>query len=167
MIGIKPSVNFSTQNKIIRHKKAASVTNYNQMIESHGLKHKSNVFHQKPTYIILTIDGSGEKGSIKKKETPKASVQTLATTSYSKQGQSYQQLSSIKSTSKKKPVHNRTKSDHVLKAKPAINFLSYKKSNTSSSKKKGVKQSVKQSKNAQFLQSKIPSKNATLYRLFY
>ena len=85
-------------------------------------------------------------------------MHSLTTNSYSKQGQSYQQLSSIKSTSKKKPVHNRTKSDHVLKAKPAINFLSYKKSNASSSKKKGVKQSVKQSKNAEFLQNKVHSK---------
>lgn len=120
--------------KVAKHKKAASVTSYQHITEPYTNKMKNTVLHQKPTYIILTIDGSGDKGSIKKKETPKASMQTLGTASYAKQGQSYQQLSSLKKINKKKSTHNRTKSDHVLQPKPTINFLSYKKSNASSSK---------------------------------
>ena len=53
--------------------------------------------YAKPTYIILTIDNSGEKGYIKKKEAPKSSLHSIASSSYAKQGQSYQQLSNLKS----------------------------------------------------------------------
>lgn len=102
--------------------KTASVTSYQNSVEAYSNKPKMNAFSQKPTYIILTIDNSGEKGSVKKKETPKASSQTLTTASYAKQGQSYQQLSSLKKVAKKKPTHARTKSDHIVKSKPSINF---------------------------------------------
>ncbi len=105
-----------------RHTKAASVTNYHHSIEAYSSKTKSNAFNQKPTYIILTIDNSGDKGSVKKKETPKSSMHSLSSASYAKQGQSYQQLSSIKKTGKKRPTHQRTKSDHIIKSKPSINF---------------------------------------------
>ena len=90
--------------------------------KAYANKPKTSAFHQKPTYIILTIDNSGDKTSVKKKETPKSSMQTLTTASYAKQGQSYQQLSNLKKAVKKKPTHTRTKSDHILKAKPSINF---------------------------------------------
>ena len=105
-----------------RHTKAASVTNYHHSIEAYSSKTKNNAFNQKPTYIILTIDNSGEKGSVRKKETPKSTMQSLTTASYAKQGQSYQQLSSLKKTSKKRATHQRTKSDHIIKSKPSINF---------------------------------------------
>lgn len=105
-----------------RHTKAASMTNYHHSIEAYSSKTKSNALKQKPTYIILTIDNSGEKGSLKKKETPKSSMNSLSNASYAKQGQSYQQLSSLKKTRKKRPTHQRTKSDHIIKSKPFINF---------------------------------------------
>ncbi|CAI2364178.1 unnamed protein product [Moneuplotes crassus] len=104
-----------------RHVKAASVTNYHHSIEAYSSKTKSNALKQKPTYIILTIDNSGEKGTLKKKETPKSSMNSLSSVSYAKQGQSYQQLSSLKKN-RKKPTHQRTKSDQIIKSKPFINF---------------------------------------------
>lgn len=105
-----------------KHTKAASVTNYHHSIEAYNSKTKSNAFNQKPTYIILTIDNSGDKGSVKRKETPKSSIATLSRGSYAKQGQSYQQLSNFKKSVKKRPIHHRTKSDHIIKSKPSINF---------------------------------------------
>lgn len=105
-----------------RHTKASSVTNYPQSIEAYSSKTKSNVLKQKPTYIILTIDNSGEKGNLKRKETPKSSANSLSNASYAKQGQSYQKLSSLKKSCKKRPIHQRTKSDHIIKSKPFINF---------------------------------------------
>ena len=73
--------------------------------------------YTKPTYIILTIDTdskqklsdydrirqidnasrSGEKTYINKKDTPKSTINSLSSTTFNKQGQSYQQLSSLKS----------------------------------------------------------------------
>jgi hypothetical protein len=105
-----------------KHTKAVSMSNYHHSIEAYSSKTKVNALNQKPTYIILTIDNSGDKGSVKKKDTPKSSTQTLIASSYAKQGQSYQQLSSLKKVIKKKPTHQRTKSDHIIKSKPSINF---------------------------------------------
>lgn len=141
-------------NKVIKHTKAASVSNYHQSAEAYSNKPKGNPFNQKPTYIILTIDNSGDKGSVKKKETPKASAQSLTTASYSKQGQSYQQLSSLKKVTKKKPTHTRTKSDHVIKSKPSINFKLIKGY---------LPQDPKQAKNLQI----VKSKNAVRTKLYY
>lgn len=105
-----------------KHIKTSSVANYHHSIEAYNSKTKSNAFNQKPTYIILTIDNSDEKGSIRKKETTKLSMTTLSAGSYVRQGQSYQQLSSLKKNIKKRPTHQRTKSDHIIKSKPSINF---------------------------------------------
>lgn len=112
-----------------------------------------NAFNQKPTYIILTIDNSGDKGSVKKKETPKASAQSLTTVSYAKQGQSYQQLSSLKKVTKKKPTHTRTKSDHIVKSKPSINFKLLKGP---------INQDMKRAKNMQIVKSKISHSSGEL-----
>jgi hypothetical protein len=116
-----------------KHKKTSSLSTYHHNTEAYVSKPKMNAFNQKPTYIILTIDNSDEKASLKKIgkahegniqwiDTPKSTIHTLTKSSYSKQGQSYQQLSSLKKITKKKPTHSRTKSDHIIKPKPAINF---------------------------------------------
>lgn len=132
--------------KASKHVKAASMSNYHNSTEQYMSKPKMNAFNQKPTYIILTIDNSGDKGSVKKKETPKASAQTLTTASYHKQGQSYQQLSSLKKGTKKRPTHTRTKSDHVIKSKPSINFKLIKNQ---------MPQDSKHAKNLQIAKSKM------------
>jgi hypothetical protein len=131
--------------KVSKHKKTSSVSNYNNNSEAYSNKSKMNAFNQKPTYIILTIENSDEKATLKK-ETPKSSIQTLTKSSYIKQGQSYQQLSSLKKITKKKPMHNRTKSDRIIKSKPSINFK-LTKSN--------APQDSKPTKNLQVVKSKI------------
>ena len=125
------------------------MSNYHHSIEAYSSKTKVNALNQKPTYIILTIDNSGDKGSVKKKDTPKSSTQTLTASSYAKQGQSYQQLSSLKKVIKKRPTHQRTKSDHVIKSKPSINFKLIKGH---------IQQDSNQAKNLAIIKSKM---NAT------
>ena len=67
------------------------------MPNAHIPKQSAISNYSKPTYIILTIDNSNEKGYVSKKDTPKSNWKTIATASYQKQGQSYQQLSNLKS----------------------------------------------------------------------
>lgn len=89
---LTPSVKYS-------YAKAEMIQSYDHTtpIEYSTKPKTTNLHGQKPTYIILTIDNHGEKGYDRKKETPKSSVNMIATASYAKQGQSYQQLSSLKS----------------------------------------------------------------------